>query len=177
MITRELFIMVLPIDQQQNTKHQVLEAEHGIASVEKRLVQERKVEFYLHSLYRGDNAPEISESIEVLNSDDEKSDQDSVAEETGEDEPYEGSLQNLDQMKHFILESAAYQILLHRLEDFVQPSLNSWFRDLVSRWSNPEHKNYDDAARYKLRNLVAELQHVSSFEIQFERDKMSSDPL
>lgn len=43
---------------------------------------------------------------------DEESDQDSVAEESGQDEAYEGSLQHLDRMKHFVLESAAYQILL-----------------------------------------------------------------
>ncbi|KAJ5324219.1 hypothetical protein N7476_002819 [Penicillium atrosanguineum] len=173
MITRELFAMV-PIDEQRKIKPHVMEAEHGITSVEKRLAHERKMAFFLQSLHRGGTAPQTSEVIEVINSDNEESDQESVAEEAGEDEPYEGSLQNLGQMKHFILESAAYQILHRQLEEFVQPSLKSRFRDLVTRWSDPEHKNYGDAARYKLRNLVTDLQHVSPFDIRFERDEIGS---
>lgn len=173
MITRELFAMV-PIDDQPNIKPHDFKTENGITSVEKRLADERKVESYLQSLHRSGPAPQTSEVIQVLDPDDEESDQDSVAEEAGEDDPYEGNLQNLDQMKHFILESTAYQILYRRLVDFIEPSLNSRFRDLVSRWSNPEHKNHADAARYKLRNLATELQHVSPRGIQFERDENSS---
>lgn len=173
MITRELFAMV-PIDERPNTNPHDLITENGITSVEKRLADEIKVESYLQSLHRSGAAPQISELTQVLDPDDEESDQDSVAEEAGEDDPYEGNLQNLDQMKHFILESTAYQILHRRLGDFIEPSLNSRFRDLVSRWSNPEHKNHADAARYKLRNLATELQHVSPLGIQFERDEISS---
>ncbi|KAJ5429553.1 hypothetical protein N7491_006569 [Penicillium cf. griseofulvum] len=170
MITRELFAMA-SIDKERNIKPHVLEAGHRIASVEKRLTYERKVEFYLQNLHRDGTAPQTSESIGIFNSDDEESDQDSVAEEAGEDEPYEGSLQNLDRMRYFILESAAYQILRRRLEGFVRPSLHSRARDLVTRWSALGHKNYGDVARYKLRNIVSELQHVSPHEIQFERDQ------
>ncbi|KAJ5705346.1 hypothetical protein N7536_001035 [Penicillium majusculum] len=170
MITRELFAMA-PIDKERNIKPHVLEAGHRIASAEKRLTHERKVEFYLQDLHRDGPAPRTSESIGIFNSDDEESDQDSVAEEAGEDEPYEGSLQNLDRMRYFILESAAYQILRRRLEGFVRPSLHSRARDLVTRWSAPGHKNYGDVARYNLRNLISELQHVNPHEIQFERDR------
>jgi hypothetical protein len=173
MITCELFAMV-PIDEQRKINPYVPEAEHGIPSDEKRIAHERKVESYLQSLHWGGIAPRTSEVTEAPNPDDEESDQESVLEEAGEDEPYEGSLQNLDQMKHFILESTAYQILRRRLEEFVQPSLNSRFRDLVARWSNPKHKNHIDAARYKLRNLVTDLQHVSPFEIRFERGEITS---
>ncbi|KAJ5737258.1 uncharacterized protein N7483_002383 [Penicillium malachiteum] len=173
MITREVFAMV-PIDERPNIKPHDLETENRITSVEKRLADESKVESYLQSLHRSGAAPQTSELIQVLDPDDEESDQDSVAEEAGEDDPYEGNLQNLHQMKHFILESTAYQILHRRLGDFVEPSLNSRFRDLVIRWSNPEHKNHADAVRYKLRNLATELQHVSPFGIQFERDEISS---
>ncbi|KAJ5593221.1 hypothetical protein N7537_010125 [Penicillium hordei] len=173
MITCELFAMA-PIDEQRKIKPTVLEAERGIPSAEKRLAHQRKVESYLQSLHSGGTAPQTSQVIEVLVPDAEESDQESVAEEAGEDEPYEGSLQNLDQMKHFILESSAYQILRRRLKEFVQPSLNCRFRDLVTRWSNPGHKNHGDAARYKLRNLVTDLQDVSPFEIRFERDEISS---
>lgn len=97
-----------------------------------------------------------------------------MVEEAGIDETYKGSLQNLDQLKHFILESTAYEIFVRRLEDFVQPSLNSRFRDLVNRWSNLEHKSYVDTVRYNLRNLVTELQHVSPFKIRFELDESST---
>ncbi|KAJ5301623.1 hypothetical protein N7508_006486 [Penicillium antarcticum] len=158
MITRKLFAMVF-IDEQPKL------------NPDEDLAHKRKVEYYLQSLQ--DTFPQTSEVIDGLNPD-EDSDQGSVAEGANEDEPYEGSLQNLDQMKHFILQSAAYQILRRRLEDFVQPSLNSHFRDLVTRWSNPEHKNHGDAARYKLRNLVTDLQHVSPLEIRFERDEINS---
>lgn len=172
MITRELFA-IAPIGEHQNQKPQFLEAEHGVASVEKRQAQEKKVELYLQSLHRG-NTTQASEVIKVLNPDAEESDQDSVAEEIGVAEPYEGSLQTLDQMKHFILGSAAYQIFRRQLEEFVHPTLNSRFRDIVTRWSNPEHKNHGDIDRYKLRNLVAELQHVNPFQIQLEHDENSS---
>ncbi|CAI7654833.1 unnamed protein product [Penicillium crustosum] len=173
MITCELFAMA-PIDEQRKIKHTVLEAEHGMLSVEKRLAHQRKMESYFQSLHNDGTAPQTSQVIEVLDPDAEGSDQESMAEEAGEDEPYKGSLQNLDQMKYFILESSAYQILRRRLKEFVQPSLNCRFRDLVTRWSNPGHKNYGDVARYKLRNLVTDLQDVSPFEIRFERDEISS---
>lgn len=45
-ITRELFAMA-SIDEQQNIKPHVLEAEHGLVSVEKRLAEERKVDLFL----------------------------------------------------------------------------------------------------------------------------------
>ncbi|KAJ5211292.1 hypothetical protein N7491_011112 [Penicillium cf. griseofulvum] len=111
MITRELFAMTTT-DKEGILKLHILDTD--VASDETRLSHEMKVEFYLQNLRRGDIA-----------NPDEESDQDSVTEEAGEDEPYEGSLQNLDQMKHFILESAAYQIFRRRLEEFVQPSLYS----------------------------------------------------
>lgn len=168
MITRELFA-IAPIDEHQNNKPHFLEAEHGVASIEKRQAQEKKVELYLQSLHSG-STTQARKLIKVSNPDDEESDQDSVAEEIGVAEPYEGSLQTLDQMKHFILRSAAYQILRRQLEEFVRPTLNSRFRDMVTRWSNPEHKNHGDIDRYKLRNLVTELQYVNPFKIKFEYD-------
>ncbi|KAJ6027599.1 hypothetical protein N7460_012416 [Penicillium canescens] len=94
-----------PIVEERNTEPHVPEAEYRIASVEKRPVHKRKVEDYLQNLHRGRPAPQTSEATEVFNLDDEESDQDSVAEEAGEDEPYEGSLQHLDQMRHFILKA------------------------------------------------------------------------
>ncbi|KAJ5731809.1 uncharacterized protein N7483_006317 [Penicillium malachiteum] len=87
-ITHELFIMA-PIDKERNIKPHVLEAGHRIASAQKRLTHERKVKFYLQNLHRGGSAPRTSEILGVFNSDDEESDQDSVEEEAGEDEPYE----------------------------------------------------------------------------------------
>ncbi|CDM38395.1 Nucleoside phosphorylase domain [Penicillium roqueforti FM164] len=159
MITRELFAMVSVDEQRKLNPYE-------------RLAHERKVESYLQSLQ--DAALQTSEVIEGLDPDDEDSDEGSVAEGANEDEPYDGSLQNLDQMKHFIRESAAYQILRRRLEEFVQPSLSSQFRNLVIKWSKPENKNHGDVARYKLRNLVTDLQHVNPSEIRFEHDESSS---
>ncbi|KAL2851636.1 hypothetical protein BJX68DRAFT_65137 [Aspergillus pseudodeflectus] len=177
LITRKLFAMS-PIAEKPNVKH-------SLALIKKRPFHERKVEDYLEKLHRGlhasrseefdilSNVKESHEGMETFDPD-EESDQGSVVEEAGEDEPYEGSLQHLDQMKHFVLESAAYRILLRRLEEFVQPSLYSRLRDLVTRWSFPESKNHDDVARYKLRNLVTELQHVDPHEIRFDCDQDSS---
>lgn len=171
MITRELFA-IARIDEHQINKPQFLEAEHGVTTVEKREAQENKVELYLQSLHSG-STTQATEMNKVLIPDDEESDQDSVAEEVVIAEPYEGSLQTLGQMKHFITGSAAYQILLHQLEEFVQPTLNSQFRDILARWSKPEHKNHGDIDWYKLRNLVTELQHISPFNIKFEHDENS----
>ncbi|KAJ6050131.1 hypothetical protein N7444_006847 [Penicillium canescens] len=167
MITRELFAMD-HIDEKQNIKPPVPEIEHEIASVERRSALERKVEDYLEKL-RSDPAPHKIAEL------DEESDEDSVAEEAGEDEPYEeGSLQHVDQIKRFVLESTAYQTLLCRLEEFVQPSLYSGLRNLVTRWSIPDNRNHRDVVRYKLRNLVTELQHVNPHEIQFDCDQTVS---
>lgn len=114
MITREL-LAIARIDEHQTNKPQLLEAEHGVTTVEERQAQENKVELYLQSLHSG-STTQATEVNKVLTPDDEESDQDSVAEEAVIAEPYEGSLQTLSQMKHFIMGSAAYQILLHQLE-------------------------------------------------------------
>lgn len=166
MITRELFAMT-PIDEKRNVKSSVPEAERRMALVAKRPVHERKVEGYLQGLHRSRPALPKIEEIEKSNLD-EESDEDSIAEEASEDEPYEGSLQHLDQLRNFILESTAYQTLRCRLEDFVQPSLYSRLRDLVTMWSIPGHKNHGHIAQYELRNLVAELRHVDPHKIQFD---------
>ncbi|KAI0842910.1 hypothetical protein F5Y06DRAFT_76436 [Hypoxylon sp. FL0890] len=98
----------------------------------------------------------------------EDSDQDSTDEEFGEEEPYDGSLGHLDRMERFIQESIAYQILRRQVYDFVYPSLGSRLRDLVSSWSRPSHKYHDYIIRYKLSNLVAELQYINPDTIRFD---------
>lgn len=118
MITRELFAIV-SIYEHQNTKPQVLKAEREAGLVEKCQAKQRKVEIYLQSQQRSNTAPRASEEIKVFSTDDEESDQDSVAEEVGVDEPYDRSLKNLNQMKNFILGSTAYQILRCQLEEFI----------------------------------------------------------
>lgn len=63
----------------------------------------------------GPNNPSKSNEVDKWNENsesDEDSDQDSVAEGDGEEELYNGSLNHLDQIKRFILESIAYQTLL-----------------------------------------------------------------
>ncbi|KAJ5537321.1 hypothetical protein N7513_010507 [Penicillium frequentans] len=140
------------------------ETERGLASIANRSIQERRVEDYIRSLNPGRPPLNTAESAA-------EGDQESVAEEFGENEPYEGSLQHLAQMKHFILGSTAYQNLLRRLEEFVQPSLYSRMQNMVKRWSTSESQNQHDAVRYKLRNLITELQHVNPHEIQFDLHK------
>lgn len=159
-ITRELFVMT-DVDEKPNIKPPETETERGLASIANRSVQERRVEDYIRSLYPGRPPPNTAEPAA-------ESDQESVAEELGENEPYEGSLQHLAQMKYFILGSTAYQNLLRRLEEFVQPSLYSRMQNMVKRWSTSEPQNQHDAVRYKLRNLITDLQHVNPHEIQFD---------
>jgi hypothetical protein len=117
------------------------------------------------------NNPSKSNEVEERNENsesDEDSDQDSVVERDGEEESYDGSLKHLDQIKRFILESIAYQTLLRRLHEFIQPSLRSRLRDLVAVWSRPDHKYHVYVTRYKLSNLVAELQYIRPDEIRFD---------
>ncbi|KAI0120322.1 hypothetical protein F4776DRAFT_633767 [Hypoxylon sp. NC0597] len=96
----------------------------------------------------------------------EESDQDSELEEAGE-EPYDGSLEHLDHMERFILESAAYQALHHRFRDIVYPNLRSKLCTLMARWSDSDHKYHGHVVRYNLPNLVAELQHINPDAIEF----------
>ncbi|KAJ5785260.1 uncharacterized protein N7503_010472 [Penicillium pulvis] len=139
------------VDEKLNIKPPVPETERGLASVANRSIQERRVEDYIQSLYPG-RPPKIAEPAA-------ESDQESVAEEFGENEPYEGSLQHLAQIKHYILGSTAYQNLLHRLEEFVQPSLYSKMQNMAKMWSTSESQNQHDAVRYK---------HVNPHEFQFD---------
>ncbi|EED17827.1 hypothetical protein TSTA_116170 [Talaromyces stipitatus ATCC 10500] len=125
-------------------------------------------------LGRDRHTSRISDVIEVSNPEDEESDQDSVTEELGDDEPYEGSLQHLDQIKHLILQSTTYQILRHRPGEFVQPTLHSRLRDLVTRWSNPADKNHGEIARYNLWDLLTELRHVYHYRNKFKYDNNMS---
>jgi hypothetical protein len=141
----------------------------------------KKVEEFLHKTLGhaepaestkpdGPNGPSKLNKPNELIEPNEDSDQDSVA-EAGEEEPYDGSLKRLDQMQRFILESVAFQTLRRRLHDFVYPSLRSRLRDLVTVWSRPDHKYYGHVTRYKLSNLVAELQYIHPREIRFDRGK------
>lgn len=98
----------------------------------------------------------------------EDSDQDSVDNGAGEEEPYGGSLEHLGPMKCFILESLAYQALRHLLHEFVYPSLRSRLRDLIEVWSKDDHKYHTYVTRYELSNLVAELQYIDPHEIRFD---------
>ncbi|KAI1409804.1 hypothetical protein F5Y13DRAFT_88541 [Hypoxylon sp. FL1857] len=76
-------------------------------------------------------------------------------------------------MECFILESVAYQNLHRRLRDFIYPNLGSKLWDLVASWSKPGHRCYDHVTRYKLSNLVAELQYIDSNTIRFDDNEES----
>ncbi|RAO74323.1 uncharacterized protein BHQ10_010335 [Talaromyces amestolkiae] len=160
MITRELFAMT-PIDKERSMNSSTSEAQH-------RTVSERSVQKSRMQDSSQDRELRTFQISDTSNPNDEESDQDSVAEEADDDEPYEGSLDHLDQIKHFILESTAYQTLRRRLEEFVQPTLYSRLRDLVTKWSSQEDKNHGEVARYNLRDLATELRHVNPHEIKFD---------
>ncbi|CAI7569392.1 unnamed protein product [Penicillium pancosmium] len=133
--------------------------------------RERQVEDYLENLY---GVPPPARSPHQLNKSPGESEDGSVSEESDDEEAYEGGLQNLDQMKEFILESYAYQIFMSRLEELVQPTLYSQLRHIVKRWSVPEHKRHGRVARYKLHNLVTELRCVSPDQLRLEKTSRGS---
>ncbi|KAM7208690.1 hypothetical protein V8F06_014931, partial [Rhypophila decipiens] len=101
----------------------------------------------------------------------EDSDQDSVVDEPGEEEPYHGRLEHLDRVKAFILESQAYQALHGRLFDFIYPSSRSRLRDLIATWSRKDHKYHAHVSRYGLSNLAAELQYIDPHQLRFYDDE------
>ncbi|KAH7631266.1 hypothetical protein B0T09DRAFT_339512 [Sordaria sp. MPI-SDFR-AT-0083] len=141
----------------------------------------KKVEEYLSKEFAPDKPAKLVEPVESAKPNNqhhlnnlneftepnEDSDQDSVDDGAGEEEPYDGSLEHLDQMKCFILESLAYQALRRRLHEFVYPSLRSRLRYLIAVWSKDDHKYHTYVNRYELSNLVAELQYIDPHEIRF----------
>jgi hypothetical protein len=136
------------------------------------------VEEYLHMTV---GHAESTDSLEYESNDPSKrsddSDQDSVAEGAGEEEPYDGSLMHLKQMERFILESVAYQTLCRRLHEFIYPTMQSRLRDLVAMWSRPDHRYHAYVTRYKLSNTVAELQNIHPSKIRFERSQKAAHHL
>ncbi|KAF4455795.1 Phosphorylase superfamily protein [Fusarium austroafricanum] len=92
------------------------------------------------------------------------SDEDTAGASTDEevdDEPYH----QLRSIEGVILQSFAYETLHCRLNDFINPSLQSKLRDLAVAWSKPHHKYHAHIASYKLLNLVAELRYIDPHEI------------
>lgn len=98
------------------------------------------------------------------------SDQDSGPEDINEEEPYDGSLAHLHHVEHLIQDSVAYQALCHRFYDLVYPSLQSKLRDLVVAWSRPDHEHHEHVSRYRLSNLIAELQYIRPQSIVFGKE-------
>lgn len=161
MITRELFRMART-DEERNIMPSIPEAGNRSAAVEDRSAQEGKVE---------DNICPPSKGMDS----DEEVDLDSVAKEGGENELLEErSLQRLAHLKHLILKSTAYQTFLRRLENVIRPSLYSRLQGLVNSWSTSENQNHRNIVRYKLRNLITELQHAKLHEIEFDYDQDES---
>ncbi|CAI7621513.1 unnamed protein product [Penicillium bialowiezense] len=146
MITHEFFHMT-SLNDKGNAQFPLSEAKKSNASADQPLAHERKVEDYLESLSRSHPVPRAIDPSKDLGLDAD-SDQESVSEASGDDEPYEGSLQYL-----FVLGSQAYQVLLNQLQEFVQPSFYSQLRRMVSRYSG-SNDPHDDISRYKLRNLI-----------------------
>ncbi|OPB37376.1 hypothetical protein A0O28_0042880 [Trichoderma guizhouense] len=112
---------------------------------------------------------DTSDQIELSESD-EGSDQDGVDEE---DEPVKLDIdltEHFDELRQFILDSAAYRTLRRRFDEFIRPSLGSKIEDLLLRWSRHDHRHHSFVARYKLFNLVAELKYIHPQEIRLDED-------
>ncbi|KAF3404334.1 hypothetical protein DPV78_002231 [Talaromyces pinophilus] len=171
-ITRELFDMI-PCDDEQTFNSPGSEADHSLAPMDTRPVHERE-EGHLQDLHSDLHTPQINEVTGLFDSHTEESDQDSVTEETGEDELLGGYLEQSGPIKHFILGSTAYQTFRRRLEDFVQPSLHSRLRDIVAMYTDATEESYGEVKRCNLRNLVTELRDVNPHELKFEYDQDSS---
>jgi hypothetical protein len=157
-ITQELFSMS-PLVNQNRVFAKLTESGGGSNLSNERL---RKVEDYLSSV---DKDKSTDREMDTDNS----SDEDCMDAEDDECARYDGSLENLNLMENFVLESVAYQTLHRRLHDFVHPSLWSRLRDLLSSWSEPGHEHHAYVTQYKLRNLAAELRHVEPRAIQISR--------
>ncbi|KAM0443251.1 hypothetical protein ACHAQK_003614 [Fusarium lateritium] len=126
----------------------------------------RKVEDYLASV---DKDKSTDREVDT----DDSSDEDCMDAEADEYARYDGTLENLDLMENFVLESAAYQALHRRLHDFVHPSLWSRLRDLLTSWSDPSHEHHAYVTQYKLHNLAAELRYVEPRAIHISRNERS----
>ncbi|KAL7790905.1 hypothetical protein V8C37DRAFT_383580 [Trichoderma ceciliae] len=177
-ITRELFSMMSIRDQRSGL---------GIPELRGRLrtirSRERKLEIFLQRLLDNSESTEPPNSshpndLNTLNEANEDIEQ-SGSNEHGDQvsitgEPHDDSFKHLDERKRFVLESIAYQTLHRRFHDFIQPSLRSRLRELVTRWSRPDHKYHAFVARYKLANLVTELQYIHPRKIRFDYDNDGS---
>ena len=130
------------------------------------------VEEYLHmTLGHAESADSLEYEPNNPSKLSDDSDQESIAEGGGEEEPYDGSLRHLKEMECFVLESVAYQALRRRLHEFIYPTMQSRLRDLVAMWSRPDHRYHAYVTRYKLPNTVAELQNIHPSKIRFERSE------
>ncbi|KAM0482773.1 hypothetical protein ACHAP7_004274, partial [Fusarium lateritium] len=161
-ITRELFSMS-PLVNQNRVFAKLTNSNSGSNLSKDR---RRKVEDYLASV---DKDKSTDREVDT----DDSSDEDCVDEEADEYARYDGSLENLNLMENFVLESAAYQALHRRLHDFVHPSLWSRLRDLLTSWSDPSHEHHAYVAQYKLHNLAAELRYVEPRAIHISRTEQT----
>ncbi|PTB57986.1 hypothetical protein M431DRAFT_3020 [Trichoderma harzianum CBS 226.95] len=114
---------------------------------------------------------DTSDQIELSESD-EEGDHDGVDEEA---EPVKLDIdltEHFDELKQFILDSAAYRTLRRRFDEFIRPSLGSKIEDLLLRWSRHDHRHHSFVARYKLFNLIAELEYANPHpqEIRLDED-------
>ncbi|KAL6805488.1 hypothetical protein J3E68DRAFT_433481 [Trichoderma sp. SZMC 28012] len=116
---------------------------------------------------------DTSDRIELSESD-EESDQDGVDEETEPVKPDIDLTEHFDELRQFILDSAAYRTLHRRFDMFVRPSLLSKLGELLTRWSRHDHRHHSFVARYKLSDLVAGMRCVRPQDIRLDEGNKSS---
>lgn len=114
---------------------------------------------------------DTSDQIELSESD-EESDQDGVDKEAESVKLDIDLTEHFDELKQFILDSAAYRTLRRRFDEFIRPSLGSKIEDLLLRWSRHDHRHHSFVARYKLFNIISELEYANPHpqEIRLDED-------
>ncbi|OTB18043.1 hypothetical protein K445DRAFT_20507 [Daldinia sp. EC12] len=73
-----------------------------------------------------------------------------------------------DDLMDFLFGGQSHSYLLGRLYAFARRRPELQLRDLLTSWSAPNHEYHGYVSRYKLFNLVAELQYTRLSEIRFE---------
>ncbi|KAI1476419.1 hypothetical protein F4774DRAFT_428024 [Daldinia eschscholtzii] len=73
-----------------------------------------------------------------------------------------------DGITGFLFGGKTYRYLLKQLRTFINRRSKSQPRDLLTSWSASNHEYHGYVSRYKLFNLVAELQYIRLSEIRFE---------
>ncbi|GJC87580.1 hypothetical protein ColLi_10418 [Colletotrichum liriopes] len=118
----------------------------------------RKVENFLRNRFGTDKLhDELQDNEDRVDDDD-----------VYDDEEYDGSLEEMQHMRLFLIGSSAFKTFRQKLHDFVHPSMTTTVRDVLRTWLEPENKMSKLVRQYELSSLVTELQYIPTTQIQLE---------